>query len=269
MSAAHNLVKALLDAEPVPPGKNPRKETAREFIKRVGMKKRPDSGWIKQAVKDLEAETGLVFSPVSHVLDNVYAFGVESRGGWEFQVYESEEAAFNDAVERVIDDLRDNPELFMQTWLQGHINLDRVRRALQSDEENNMREQFDDEFGDYAGKRDELIDRGYLQRGDFFTENEDGEIELEIDDTLKWKIDSAVERHIDDAITSRLEDPLEYLREIYGPEDAIKQAIQIGGINYKEAARDAIATDGLGHFLSGYDNTQIDLEHGAVAFRTN
>lgn len=77
--------------------------------------------------------------------------------------------------------------------------------------------------------------------------------------------DDAVERQVE----QELADPMEYLRGIYGNEDAVKQAIRIAGINIHEAAEDAVAADGEGHFLSTYDGNVHDLPGGGQYWRHN
>ena len=60
-----------------------------------------------------------------------------------------------------------------------------------------------------------------------------------------------------------------YLRDVFGDQDAAKQAIRIAGIDTDAAAEDAIAADGAGHFLSSYDGEVHDLPHGGQYWRHN
>lgn len=64
---------------------------------------------------------------------------------------------------------------------------------------------------------------------------------------------------IEKQVENQLQDPIQYLQDIYGNEEGLKQAVQIAGINYEEAAEDAVAADGEGHFLSTYDGLVHDL----------
>ena len=45
--------------------------------------------------------------------------------------------------------------------------------------------------------------------------------------------------------------------------------MELGGIDTRRAATDAVNDDGAANFLASYDGSQIDLRSGAVAFRHN
>ena len=62
---------------------------------------------------------------------------------------------------------------------------------------------------------------------------------------------------------------MRYLEDIYGKEDAVKQAIEIAGIDYNAAAEDAVDTDGASHFLSSYDGDSYETPSGLVYWRHN
>jgi len=66
-----------------------------------------------------------------------YAGGADVKplSGWEpeFTVVESYDKAYELAVERVDEDLREQPELFNQDWLQHYVNTDKLRRVLAED----------------------------------------------------------------------------------------------------------------------------------------
>ena len=62
---------------------------------------------------------------------------------------------------------------------------------------------------------------------------------------------------------------MDYLEDIYGKGDAVKQAIEIAGIDIDAAAEDAVDTDGAAHFLSSYDGNSYTTKGGLVYWRTN
>lgn len=62
---------------------------------------------------------------------------------------------------------------------------------------------------------------------------------------------------------------MSYLEDIYGREEAVKQAIEIAGLDVAEAAKDAIGSDGAGHFLSSYDGETHETSAGLVYWRGN
>lgn len=276
-SLAASLAKRQLEAE----GESPK-----DFLRRRQIKRRADAKdygdyrndraaraehwdaweeleeWQRVAAKEMEADTDLVFSLEDY--DTIH-MELKSKRGREFLVFQSDNEAETFTINRVREDLVNEPEIFNQDWLEHYINIDRLRDTLKGDEENMFREQWQDEHPDPESRRDELIELGVLDRDDFY--NEDDE-ELPLTDDLIHKIDAAIDTHIENSVNDRLEDPIEYLRDIYGDE-TMKRAMKWGGINYDEAARDAVRTDGTAHFLARYDGHEINLPSGAVAYRTN
>lgn len=176
------------------------------------------------------------------------------------------DVARREAIAKVHGDL-DEPGLFSQDWLRQFINLDRLKSHLKSDEEESTRNGMDDEYPSYEDKRDYLIKRGDLDEDDFTEIDDEGDtVEKEIDGDLESTIDSAWEAHIEKLVDDRLDDPLEYLAEIYGEEDACKQAIEMVGIDRDEAAEAAVDADGVGHFLGSYDGEEHKCRGDAVYF---
>lgn len=181
----------------------------------------------------------------------------------QWRVWKSEEIAEAEALEQVENDLRTEPENFNQGWLVNFINMDRLRNFLYTDQINFTREDFDDQYPDYEDKVQALISSNDLEEGEFL--DEEGDIKPETPE-LSAKVDSAEDTYVKRVTDERLENPMDYLNEIYG-EDAQKQAMEWGGLDVQAAAKNAIATDGWQHFLSRYDGKSIDLPGGAVAVR--
>jgi hypothetical protein len=143
------------------------------------------------------------------------------------------------AIALVTNDLREEPGLFNQDWLQSYIDTDRVARDLRSDVEEQVREQL----------RGDATDALDSEEGAPSEEEFEEKVERETDQILR--------------------DPISYLTEIFGAADGIAKAMEIGGINIDEAAEDAVAADGEGHFLSTYDGEVRDLPSGGNYWRHN
>lgn len=186
--------------------------------------------------------------------------------GKSFIIFEDHDAAEAAAKESVEQDINNEPDLFSQDFMERFINTERLRDALRGDEENSIRDQYDDDWSDSETKRDELIKTGDLEEDDFFDEESN---ELEITPELEAKIDDAYETFISNTVDSRLTDPMEYLRDIFGAGAAAKQAIEIVGIDTAAAAEAAVNEDGWEHFLARYDGNSYDLPSGAVYVRTD
>ena len=189
---------------------------------------------------------------------SVQAYEITIRGGKhgkDWKVVASEDDERELALEFVKQDLDDQPEIFNKDFIESHIDIDRLRRDLESDVQSNIEERLRDERPNDFWKE-------YERAGfDAPEEDEDGERE-DPDDS-----------HIEELATSQtqeeLKDPMEYLESIYGREDAVKQAIEIAGIDINAAAEDAVDTDGAAHFLSSYDGQSYTTKGGLVYWRTN
>lgn len=187
-----------------------------------------------------------------------------SLGPSEWIVYADYSAAEADARERVRSALDEG--ILSTEYVERYINTERLARDLHADVCNSEEENFRQMYRSDEKRRDALIEQGYLDEADFFTE--DGE-ELEITGELESKIERAIEEYADASADRLLRDPVGYLQDIYGKEEGIQQAMDIGGLNRDALVDDALAEDGLGIWLSPYDGDTIELEHGAVAFRIN
>lgn len=214
-----------------------------------------------------------------------------SHGRDEYVVVEDEDTAEAIAVAVVIQDLEEQPEIFNQHFIESHINVDQLRRDLHSDvqssryddlsHEAQMRpEQFIKEYDLEWPEPTEQQIRAYAE-GEF---DEPEEIEAKIaeikemgDAEDRWielgeepeVPDSEVERIASEEAEAMLKDPVDYLQDIYGREDGIKQAIQIAGIDIDAAADEVVRTDGWQHFLARYDGNSHETPGGLVYWRDN
>src|SRR3972149_301738 len=234
-------------------------------------------------VEDLSIED----SHMSSFGQSVYK--VES-GREEYHVVESEEVARDLAIAIVTQDLESEPWNFNQSFIQSHINMDSLRSELMSDVQNSRHEDLAEEAKGNVSRfikendldwpkpsektlhhhADVMSDENTsakeiynklkgMDAEDQWTELGD---EPEIEDSV---IESLAEKQAED----QLSDPLDYLSDIYGKEDAAKKAIEIGGIDVTAAAEEAVSTDGEGHFLSSYDGNMHEGPGGIVYWRTN
>jgi hypothetical protein len=153
------------------------------------------------------------------------------------------------ALAMVKQDLEEQPEIFNASFIQSYINRDRLRDELRSDVEEMVRESPDS-----YGLEPEVV------------EPEDDQTELPFEGEREPEI---TDEQIEAKVEEILRDPIEYLRESYGDNDVYKEAIRIAGIDIDEAAEDAVAADGEGHFLSTYDGNINDLPSGGQYWRAN
>jgi hypothetical protein len=177
-------------------------------------------------------------------------------GSQEYFVAKDNDSAYKLAVAMVKQDLEDDPSMFSQSFIEGHIDMDHLRHELRSDAESSNRDYFND-MRDRDLER-EARDRLRLDDEDFL----DGDGEFKDRDAM-------VEQLAEKMTEEQLKDPMDYLKELYGKEDAVKKAIEIAGIDERAAAEEAVDTDGMGHFLSPYDGEYQEGPDGIIWWRHN
>lgn len=178
-------------------------------------------------------------------------------GTEEYNVARSYDEAYNLAVAVVKQDLDEDPSLFSPSFIEQHIDTDRLRGELESDVVNMRIEDLEDE----ADRNPDRFWKDYEAEGfDAPEENEDGERP----DPTHNEIEELAQKQAE----AQLQDPMEYLEDIYGDEAAAK-AIEIAGIDINAAADDAVDTDGWEHFLARYDGKSHETASGLVYWRVN
>lgn len=188
----------------------------------------------------------------------VYSVTIRGGGHKEWYVVEGSDQEHALAVAIVTQDLEEQPEIFNQSFIESHIDTDRLRRDLMSDVLNMRIE----DLQDMADRRPDDFWREYEGEGwDAPEENEEGERR----EPEYREIEELAEKQAE----AQLRDPMEYLEDVYGREDAVKEAIRIAGIDVAAAAEEAVNVDGPGHFLSSYDGSTHETKSGLVYWRHN
>jgi hypothetical protein len=188
----------------------------------------------------------------------IYSITIRGGGHKEWYVAESEDQMHELAVEIVKQDLDEDPSMFNQSFIEGHINMDRLRRDLESDL---LNARIDDLSYEADRRPDDFWDAYEREGFEAPEEDEDGE-RREPD---QHEIEELAEKQVEE----ELRDPMSYLEDIYGREDAVKKAIEIAGIDIDAAAEEAVDTDGPGHFLSSYDGNYYETKNGLFYWRHN
>lgn len=178
---------------------------------------------------------------------------VES-GREEYYVAENEDQAEELALAMVKQDLENEPEIFNKDFLASHIDTDKLRDVLYSDVHSAR-------FDDADGMRPDDFWEAYEAEG--FSapeEDEDGDRP----DPTNAQIDELAESQA----KAELQDPMQYLEDIFGNE-ATAKAMEMVGFDIDEAAQEAVNSDGVGHFLSPYDGETHETPSGFVYWRHN
>ena len=215
---------------------------------------------LAEMAKELDIDPDELRIKESHLGDfgagTVYEITIHGgRHGKEWNVVEDEDQEIELATAIVKQDLEESPENFEPNFIENHINTDRLRRDLESDVLSSNGDRLRDERPSDFWKE--------YERAGFDAPEEDEDGEREDPD------DSHIEELAQSLTDEELKDPMQYLEDIYDREDAVKQAIEIAGIDIDAAADEAVSADGPAHFLSSYDGNSYTTKNGLVYWRTN
>ena len=211
---------------------------------------------------------------------------IETEQDAEFFIFENEDRAEIFAEDRVREDLENEPELFLQSWLEQFMSMtDTDRRLIAQEESDNfVDEVLDDEEhienSDYKDEYDEIQEEieVYENRFEEGLSNKNEQKLQDKIDALEEKKGELIEKAKEEAreekydeIYDALEDPVNYFVDaqgIYTKEDLFKQSFI--SIDVDEATEDAVRTDGWQHFVATYDGDSIDVpDTDLVLARTN
>ena len=213
-----------------------------------------------------------------------------SVGRMEYIVAENSDAADELALAVVKQDLEQEPEIFNQSFLEQHIDKDRLRRDLSSDVQSNnydrLKEDAERKPMDFLKENDidipEPTEKQLREYAEAMSDDDNPAADIYAslkkgDAEDKWiemgEEPEVPDREIEDVAEKetepQLKDPVSYLTDIYGNEDGIKKAIEIAGIDVDAAAEAAIKEDGAEHFIARYDGYINDGPGGIVYWREN
>jgi hypothetical protein len=224
--------------------------------KASGMKKVQQEDWREKAKNELEnkleVDTERMTYKFYEDMYGVDVFALESvsgkanNGEREWVVFKTHKDAVKAAEEKVERDLKDQPQLFEDNFLRDHLYIGNTDKRMIASDDARARTRNRD--------KDELL-RMARERGADVDEDDDIDtIREEVRMTLKEEFEAQMEQDLE-----------QYFRPLYGDDWTDQDFIRI---DVEEAAEDAVATDGAGHFLDVYDFEPVNLEHG-VAYAVN
>jgi len=248
------------------------------------------AGWEDTAMAELAAELDLDLDLLDRKKEG---HGIRiggdkgSNGEDSWLVFPDYKSAERYAIEYVKEMIDDDPSMFNEHFIKQHVFVSPTDiRVISSEEADNYLADIEYEIdrGDY----DRLMSESGAQRAwDKIIETEEkleGQLAMTQDPKAQKKIQGQLqklvkvkENLIDKAkdkvsgdyakdIARRLkDDPLEWAEEL-GYEFGRKKSPPWLKIDSGSAAKDAVNTDGVGHFLDSYDGDEIELRSGAVAF---
>jgi hypothetical protein len=180
--------------------------------------------------------------------------GSFTADGDEYTYISSDEEATRIALKIVEEQLQHEPEMFSQDWLKQHYYVtDTDKRIVANEEADSRMESLDDE---------EILISSDMEEEWEAAESDDAK-----DAILEKAKDKLLEDHYEDVYRMLEKDPIGYFADEIGMglEETLK--MNVLSLDTREAAEDAVRTDGWAHFLSLYDGDYTELDGGLVIFK--
>jgi hypothetical protein len=252
-------------------------------------------GWENKAVAGLADEEGEDVSDFEWEKSRYMRNAIQVEyGRMEWMVFKDDSDAEKAAVEYVKDMIEsEGIEVFNKDFAMKFITIDDSTRSqiAQEDADSYLGDMSTDDIESDLSSLESWADTSKFE--DLVEEIEDKEMErdgLDEDeddyDDKYDKLDGEVDK-LEDKKDGLLDDIRDEAMEGYAEEveDRIKDDLLgwLGDLGYDLSrempsfisvdedamAQEAVDTDGAAHFLAGYDGDEVDLDGGAVAYRTN
>jgi len=216
--------------------------------------------WMEEGLAYLIEETGFTDLEITIVSDNGNEF-IANDNNVEYRVFKTEDDAQVEAEERVLDDLKENPEYFNRNWLMNYIDGRGFETVLF---EINYQYVLDiklDTGGNYENDLiEQLVLNGLMDEDDARSSEAEELAEERIEDLANL----LTENQLDEG-----NDGLDYIIDNFGEEEAFRMIVENNSIDMDSATKNAVYVDGIAHFLSSYDGETLYLPNEYVAYRVN
>lgn len=218
---------------------------------------------VEQNLKDkillLDMARALEVAPSDlKVKKGLYPKSYEVRlGGQEYVVVPDDDTAYKIALKSVEEDLKNEPEMFNQSFIERHIDQKALKKWV-------YKERMEDDYVDELAEH-QLDDFWDLARRFNVEAVSDTDEDGNLMSPSRKQLAAVKKAYAENAAS----DPMSYFTDMYNHDEALKYAIKAAGVDVKAAAEEAVDTDGWQHFLAGYDGISHDTDSGLVYWRVN
>jgi hypothetical protein len=217
--------------------------------------------WMEEALASLIEETGYDDLEITIVSNDGNEFYATDENA-EYRVFKTEDDAEEVAVEQVREDMEESPESFYQDFLLQHIDgrsffesaLDEMNLSYAED----IKSEDDERYANRLIA--EMVENGIMDEDDALSGNAEELADLYIEDFANLMTEEQLNEG---------NDGFDYFVSNFGLEYTMKLVIDNNLIDIDEASKDAVISDGIGHFLSSYDGETLYLSNDYVAYRVN
>lgn len=216
----------------------------------------PEEDWVLKALFELRENEDEKLLQVENSETTEFTATVDNK---EYIIFKTEEDAKTEAISKVKNDLENEPEIFTQSWLSNFYSVSDTDKRITSDE------QADNYVDDIEDER--VVEEAEIYDKDEWNELEDEELKEKQLEESKEKLKDNIRTEWYNGLDN---DPVDFLVNVQGlySSENIKD-VSFLSIDTDKAAPDAVDTDGIAHFLAGYDNKEINLSNDVVAYRRN
>ena len=217
--------------------------------------------WMEEALASLIEQTGNEGLDITMVSNggNEFFAGNDME---EYRVFKSEDDAELTAEDEVREDMEESPENFNQDFIINYIDggnffedsLDEMNRSYAED----IASESDKKYANRLIA--EMVENGLLDEDDALSDNGDELAEERIEDLVNLMTEEQMNQG---------NKGFDYFVDNFGQEETMQMVIKNNLIDIYKASKDAVQTDGIGHFLSSYDGETLYLSDGYVAYRNN
>jgi hypothetical protein len=182
-------------------------------------------------------------------------------GNKEYLIFRNNDEAEAFTLNIIRDDLESEPDIFNQDWLRSFIDQDRLAREI-----GDPYEDWEDEVNslDYEELLERLEKESYVDYADpvFYKKNGEPRVKNKV---RAKALDAVRDEYIEKEKPAV--NPMDYMEEMYGKEQAAAEALKMAGFDVDAAAKSALQADGWPHFINRWDGNSEELENGAVYCR--
>lgn len=177
----------------------------------------------------------------------------------EYLIFKDEDVARAAAIADLKNSYESEPEIYTNDFTMEFIDKDKLAQAIGDpnedwgDEERNL---------DYEEKLDRMVEEDRIESDDPIFFKRDGDKRTQNRDRER-QLDEIVDKWAED--TKPEIDPMQWLEDVYGKEEAKKEALKLAGIDVDKWAEAAIDADGWPHQIARYDGHSIQLKDGVAA----
>jgi hypothetical protein len=217
--------------------------------------------WMEEALEFLIEETGFDDLEITMVSDNGNEFYATDEDA-EYRVFKTEDDAEDVAFEQVREDMEESLESFNQDFLLQYIDgRDFFEEALNEMNLSYAEDIKSEDDERYANRLiAEMVENGIMDEDDALSGNAEELADLYIEDFANLMTEEQLNEG---------NDGFDYFVSNFGLEYTMKLVIDNNLIDIDEASKDAVISDGIGHFLSSDDGETLYLSNDYVAYRVN